>query len=276
MVGSDVENLVENGCVEGIPKRIYSKTKLCEPPREPIRLRSALSSSNLNGMLGKRYDKDERTLRFSSTVRVLLIPSRIELLSRFDNVYWLHEDYVTFKREAVKEIKEMAQMLSVSARKAMTLLYQPQIDAPAASDDAMAIIYEEEQKQQEQEQEQQQNIEEAYDFYDHDDSAENEYSKQKVTIDYQFHCNNHPSAMARRDSNFLLEQQSPPSVTMASAKASEDVDFITNVKSDLELNENLKIETSDASSRTIRPRRTTTESPRKQYAWAIQWKKEST
>lgn len=259
-------------------------------PDPPLRLKSALSSSNLLGMAigeARRRSRDHFSLRFSSTVHVLLIPSRLEM-SSFDNIYWLHEDYAHFKREAVKEIREAARVYSIPAKAAMTLLYQPEPEGSADVDEAEGIVYEEEQS--------------AYDYYDCDYATNFEYSDQNITVDYQYHITNHPAPMARKDSNYLLEQAasphaSPHSVTMmpggTSPKTIRDIKFITNVKTDVELNADAISNSSNsnaplstwnggsggggsASRTTHQPRRTTTNAPQKQHAWAVQWKKQST
>jgi hypothetical protein len=220
------------------------------------------------GVAKKYRYKDQPALRFSSTVHVLLIPSRVELLSSFDNVYWLHEDYAFFKREAVKEIREAARVHSITAKAAMTLLYQPMPEPEreaTSEDEAEGIIYDEEQH--------------AYDYYVSDYATNYDYSHQNVSIDYQYHCNNHPAALARKDSNFLLDQEaSPHSITMASPKTARDLKFITNVKTDVELNATTSsdADTSGDKSRPTQPRRTTTSAPQKQHAWAVQWKKRPT
>lgn len=264
------------------------------PSPATTRLKSALSSSNLFSIneRARRRDRDRRSLRFSSTVHVLLIPSRLELLSSFDNIYWLHEDYAFFKRDAVKEIREAARVYSIPPKAAMTLLYQPEPEPEPQGDndvdEAEGIMYEEDQH--------------AYDYYVSDYATNFDYSHQNVSIDYQYHCNNHPAPMARKDSNYLLVQESSPYAsphsvtTIASPKTLRDLKFITNVKTDVELN---AVKSSSSSgggsshhssssssssgkagggsggqSRTTphQPRRTTTSAPQKQHAWAVQWK----
>jgi hypothetical protein len=136
--------------IQEIPTREASgkKTSFSDvppPPPPPVRLKSALSSSNLLGMLDKKV-RDERQLRFSATVHVLLIPSRVELMSTFENIYWLHEDYSYFKREAVKEIREAAGVYSISAKAAMTLLYQPDPNSEDSEDEAQGMTLEDEQQ----------------------------------------------------------------------------------------------------------------------------------
>ena len=296
---SSLHNKHKLGDTEHIPTKDAPRNRIsaCSvPPPAPTRLKSALSSSNLFGidLMTRRRNRGRRSLRFSSTVHVLLIPSRLELLSSFDNVYWLHEDYAFFKRDAVKEIREAARVYSIPAKAAMTLLYQPEPEpepqGDADDDEAEGIMYEEEQH--------------AYDYYVSDYATNYDYSHQNVSVDYQYHCNNHPAPLARKDSNYLLVQESSPhasphSVAMASPKTIRDLKFITNVKTDVELN---AVKSSCGDSNSTRqhpsstgagvggcgdggvkgrvtqhqPRRTTTSAPQKQHAWAVQWKQPTT
>mmetsp|Transcript_10225 Transcript_10225/g.16891 ORF Transcript_10225/g.16891 Transcript_10225/m.16891 type:complete len:293 (-) Transcript_10225:9-887(-) len=252
--------------VQQIPTKEASRKAMAKadlPPSAPVRLKSALSSSNLLGMLGRKV-RDERQLRFSSTVHVLLIPSRVELMCSFENIYWLHKDFTQFKKDAVKEIREAASVYSISAKAAMTLLYQPDPNTDDTSDEAQGMVLEDEPQ--------------AYDYYTPGAYTDSSDNCQNVSIDYTYHCSNHPAPMARKDSNYLLDQASPHSVTMASPKTSRDLKFITNVKTDVELNAptatlSSSVEKSDGFRARI-PTRTTTNAPQKQHAWAVQWKKQ--
>lgn len=234
-------------------------------PQTPVPLKSALSSSNLLSLgLSSRRARDQRLLRFSSTVHVLLIPSRAELLPIFESIYWRQEDYTHFKRDAVKEIREAAYLYGLPPKEAMTLLYQPQPELKDDSESLRGMVHEENQPN--------------CDYYVSDYATNHEYANQNVSIDYQYHCNNHPSTMARKDSNFLLEQQaSPHSVTVASSPTTaRDLKFITNVKTDVELNSS-GVDSSSGVRFALggkQPRRTTTSTPQKQHAWAVQWKKQ--
>jgi hypothetical protein len=214
-----------------------------------------MSSSNLLGMLELRA-RDQRQLRFSPTVHVLLIPSRVELMSSFDNIYWLHEDYSHFKREAVKEIKEAARIYGLPAKAAMALIYQPPLHSDE-DDEAGGMIYEDEQQ--------------AYDYYVNDYAGS--YDSTTSAADYDYHCNNHPAPMARKDSNFLLDQASPHSITMLSPNSTRALGFITNVKTDVELNASSAEKSGKPGTSLRNPTRTTTNAPQKQHAWAVQWKK---
>ena len=94
------------------------------------KLRSALSLSSLSlhdsdGRLNAKNSKETRAIRFSSTVRVCLIPSRLDMEPLITELYWLPEDYITFKREAVTELKLLIKDLSLTAKAAISMLYQP-------------------------------------------------------------------------------------------------------------------------------------------------------
>lgn len=96
--------------------------------QSPIKLKSALSSGNLLE-LNKKL-KISRILRFSATVHVLLIPSRLEIISHCINIYYITDDYLTFKRDAVQEIRDIAKKYNVSIKVAMNFLYQPNFELP--------------------------------------------------------------------------------------------------------------------------------------------------
>jgi len=96
----------------------------------PIKkLRSALSISNFLNMTDKvEKPKDTRTLRFSSTVRVCLIPCRQDMLMLSADIFWESDDYTVFKNEAVAELKETLHRLGITAKLAIAKLYQPSIE----------------------------------------------------------------------------------------------------------------------------------------------------
>jgi hypothetical protein len=97
-----------------------------QQPHPPVKLKSALSSGNLT----KLKNSNPRILRFSSTVHVLLIPSRFEILSHCINVYYLTEDFISFKKEAIQEIREIAKQYNLTVKIAMNYLYQPNYILP--------------------------------------------------------------------------------------------------------------------------------------------------
>jgi len=81
--------------------------------------------TNLSDLERANKPVDSRVLRFSSKVHVCLIPTRKDLKSSHDDLYWKPEDYSTFKTEAVVELKAMLQALGLTAKQAITALYQP-------------------------------------------------------------------------------------------------------------------------------------------------------
>jgi hypothetical protein len=99
-------------------------------PLPPPRLKSILSHGNLTS-LQKPSRPHSHPLRFSSTVHVLLIPSRLEILSQSLNVYYLTENYLLFKREAIQEIRDTAKQYNLSIKLAMNFLYQPNYELPS-------------------------------------------------------------------------------------------------------------------------------------------------
>jgi hypothetical protein len=89
------------------------------------RLKSALSLSTMTEQERLLRPKDTRILRFSSTVHVCLIPSRIDLKPNLIDLYWKSEDYIQFKQEAVYELRAALTLHKITAKEAIDLLYQP-------------------------------------------------------------------------------------------------------------------------------------------------------
>jgi hypothetical protein len=95
------------------------------PPRK---LRSALSLYALMTDAEKASNpkpKDNRTMRFSSTVHICLIPSRDELRTHMNELFWKPEDYVVFKHDAVHELRLYLTANGITAKEAIFQLYQP-------------------------------------------------------------------------------------------------------------------------------------------------------
>lgn len=124
---------------------LFNKTN----PTPIKKLRSALSMSNFLNISDKvEKPKDTRTLRFSSTVRVCLIPCRQDMLLLSTDIFWEADDYTTFKNEAVAELKETLHRLGITAKLAITNLYQPSLEermndyiAVYGTDEAYSIIH---------------------------------------------------------------------------------------------------------------------------------------
>lgn len=79
--------------------------------------------------------KITRNVKFSPKVRVCLVPSRTELTPLIDKLYWNQSEYISFKQEAILEIRELllvAKTLNGSSittpKEAQISLYQPELD----------------------------------------------------------------------------------------------------------------------------------------------------
>jgi hypothetical protein len=118
---------------EGRPRNAPSSSSFVstgkdDRPSPPIKLRSAL---NLYAMLSESEKasnprpKDTRSMRFSSTVHICLIPSRDELRQQMVELFWKPEDYVTFKHDAVHELRVYLTANGITAKEAIFQLYQP-------------------------------------------------------------------------------------------------------------------------------------------------------
>jgi len=109
---------------------------LTQTPSPVKKLRSALSMTNLTDLERANRPVDPRVLRFSSKVHVCLIPTRKDLKSSQDDMYWKPDDYSTFKTEAVTELKATLQALGLTAKQAIATLYQPS-EADRFEDEAL-------------------------------------------------------------------------------------------------------------------------------------------
>jgi hypothetical protein len=107
--------------------RAQAKDDSARKANAPVKLRSALSSSNLLTLEERLMrPKDTRTLRFSSTVHVCLIHCRGDLKHLFGDLFWKSEDYAVFKNEAVHELRIYLTAHGITAKEAIFQLYQPQ------------------------------------------------------------------------------------------------------------------------------------------------------
>ena len=97
------------------------------PREENSKLRSALSMADLRSAYCEQ-EKKRRHTRFSSTVHVCLVPTRTEISNIFDDLYFRPEDFSTFKREAVAELREVLTRLGITSKEAIKLMYQPEVD----------------------------------------------------------------------------------------------------------------------------------------------------
>lgn len=71
--------------------------------------------------------KHRKTVRFSSAVRVILVPTREEYQKEVGHlIWWTDADYIQFKQSAVDEIvKFLKKHATLSIKEAQTRLYQP-------------------------------------------------------------------------------------------------------------------------------------------------------
>lgn len=96
--------------------------------RTLTKTKSALSLSSLDPAAPEathRKTAPKNPLRFSSTVRVCLVPTREELKAIIDDLYFKAEDYGKFKTDAVTELREVLVRLGVTSKQAIEILYQP-------------------------------------------------------------------------------------------------------------------------------------------------------
>ena len=96
--------------------------------RTLTKTKSALSLSSLDPAAPEatqRKTAPKNPLRFSSTVRVCLVPTREELKAIIDDLYFKAEDYGKFKTDAVTELREVLVKLGVTSKQAIEILYQP-------------------------------------------------------------------------------------------------------------------------------------------------------
>ena len=73
---------------------------------------------------GKRKVVTKR-LKFASTIRVCLIPTRAETRIVAQDLYFTQQDFVEMKRDAIIELREMLQNANVTSKQALHMLYQP-------------------------------------------------------------------------------------------------------------------------------------------------------
>lgn len=86
-------------------------------------LRDSSNNSNNEG-----FDIKKRNVSFNSLVRVCLVPSRCEYSPITNELYWRHDDYASFKQEAVTELRAYWKEHPSSIKEAITALYQPTLE----------------------------------------------------------------------------------------------------------------------------------------------------
>ena len=203
------------------------------PPRK---LRSALSLSNLSEMEKLLRPKEQRNIRFSSTVHVCLIPTRQEMKMTIDELFWKPCDYNTFKMEAVAELKALLTSQGLTPKQAITELYQPN-DQDREYD--MIIDRNNDFKNN--------NIDDKNIFYDNNNNSDNNNNNNNNNNDNN--NNNNSSSNGKVD----------------------DIKFITNIKTDVELNE-ASIASSPNRTSNL-PTHTPSGGQQLSHVWTVNWKK---
>ena len=90
-----------------------------------LSLRSCISSADLRKLDPIIKQKRSRRIRFSSYVKVCLIPTREELAHLHDDLYWSLTDCEVFKKDGVEQLKRFSKHHGISMKEAISLLFQP-------------------------------------------------------------------------------------------------------------------------------------------------------
>ena len=246
--------------------------------RQIPRLRSALSMSDLQAALRPKA-KGKRRARFSSTVHVCLVPTRQELHNIVDDLYFRSDDFTTFKREAVLELREILTRLGITSKQAIQYLYQPQQEDEIGIYGIGVSVHE------------------PPDEYDHgpsmsDDEADETETSPSPRAERSESIES-PSPRAERstsvDCGHIAIEVEGPSMsddeeeTQAYDSKVDDnlraASFITGAKTDVELNANaqgpskLKFSSSTGSSVRVLPSVTPSGATSESHAtWQVQWK----
>ena len=75
-------------------------------------------SDNSKSIVAKR-------LKFASTIRVCLIPTRAETRIIAQDLYFTPQDFKEMKRDAIIELRELLQNPNITSKQALRMLYQP-------------------------------------------------------------------------------------------------------------------------------------------------------
>lgn len=76
---------------------------------------------------------ERKKVRFSSVIRVCLVPCRSDFISDFHDLFWMREDYQSFKEDAVRELRAHWLTNRTTVKEAIIDLYQPNAADHAAS-----------------------------------------------------------------------------------------------------------------------------------------------
>jgi hypothetical protein len=69
--------------------------------------------------------KQEKTVSFCNIVRVCLIPTRVEFMPMFSDLWWSINEIEDFKHDAYHEMKTFLEKNNCSLKQGMIALYQP-------------------------------------------------------------------------------------------------------------------------------------------------------
>lgn len=214
----------------------------------PKKLRSAL---NLYAMMteAEKADnpkpKDTRTMRFSSTVHICLIPSRDELKQQRDELFWKPEDYATFKHDAVHELRVFLTANGITAKEAIFQLYQPH-------------DHEREQWMQE------------FDELELERERERERGDKDCETDRE--SSSTPNGEDETD-RYCSEEDDEP---LYGRGDNEALNKFLNLKTDIELNAESSIGSDHKRSSRMLPTKTPNAGVSQGQVWAVQWKPKHT
>lgn len=119
--------------------RHHSMMQLSSPKDSPSqndfdtndhRRHSQGANNSLSGTKSAKRGKCKKSVSFSDSSRVVLVPSRAEYEKHglLQDVWWDPEDYQNFKSSARMEIMEMLDEYKGNVHSALTALYQPDFD----------------------------------------------------------------------------------------------------------------------------------------------------
>lgn len=105
------------------------------PLRQDISKISSLNPTNttVEQTTSTASSPSGRRVKFSSVIRVCLVPCRSDFQSDFHTLFWMREDYQTFKEDAVRELRAHWLTNRTTVKEAIIDLYQPNAADYAAS-----------------------------------------------------------------------------------------------------------------------------------------------
>jgi len=116
-----------NACNAGGSSSCTEQTKVADPcrPVTPVQCQPTAASTT-DSPNGKK-------VKFSSVIRVCLVPCRSDFLNDFHDLFWMREDYQSFKEDAVRELRAHWLTNRTTVKEAIIDLYQPNAADHAAS-----------------------------------------------------------------------------------------------------------------------------------------------